>query len=104
MSTWCFNKLTVVDGPEQEKLRFLEFVRKLDFNELIPEPSEEQIKDDYNHLPPIFPPLINWRIVNWNTKWNVNPDDINEVDGGVTFLTAWAPPFWSAPRKLDHAN
>jgi hypothetical protein len=87
MRNYCINTLTAISGPTDEKLRFLEFVRKLDFNNLIPEP-DWYITEDHRPMAMLW-----WRIENWGTKWNVDQEDIMEVDGGITFYTACDPPF-----------
>jgi hypothetical protein len=64
----------------------MEFVRYLDFNELIPEPNW-YITEDHRPMAMLW-----WRIENWGNKWNVDQHDIMEVDGGILFHTVCNPP------------
>jgi hypothetical protein len=81
MPNWCFNKLTVVDGPEEEKLHFLDLVRKLDFNKVIPQPLEDQINgNDYHSF------MYWWRIENWALSGTLTRMRLMRWTGGSHFI------------------
>lgn len=46
-----------------------------------------------------------WRINNWGTKWNNEPDDlmVNEKDSSLHFLTAWSAPI-PIVEELSHQH
>ena len=86
MPNWCTNKLSVLEGPKDEKLRFLETSKRLSFNEIIPEPTEFVEDISSSGL------LTLWRIEYWGTRSNITSIDIHEIADGVEFYTAWTPP------------
>jgi len=95
MPNWCENTLRIF-APDGEGPRLLEVeellrseVSTLSFRNVLPIPSEVDRAEDgmvgYN-----------WRVDNWGTKWDVNPEqvDLERLDEELVygFCTAWGPP------------
>jgi len=113
MPNWCENRVTV-SGKSEEVKRLVEFVGKeFDFQKVLPMPEEledttspirtkgenvnmtperqKELLDKYG-----FDNWYDWRISNWGTKWNLQPQDVEVLVEDdfceFKFLTAWSPP------------
>jgi len=95
MPNWCDNTLVIFapDGEEPRLLEVEELLRVegsvISFRKVLPVPPEVEEADDW---------LVgyNWRVNNWGTKWDVNPEMVEFERGDreliYRFSTAWAPP------------
>lgn len=95
------NHITNTLEASREVIKFLLNNKgEVDFNNVIPMPKDidpqkpvslgnrtvnQDLVDKYG-----FDNWYDWSINNWDTKWNAYNTD--EVDEGITFLTAWSPP------------
>lgn len=107
MPNWCDNEL-YISGPSEKVKEFWEKchalppaysddpfpeegVKRFTMHGLVPVPEEVQRKG-YNEAG------YDWQISNWGTKWDVNPEIIDQrEDNGRTFMhlsfqSAWSPP------------
>ena len=108
MPNHCSNRLFCTDGSLESVIK--QFISKddenhpfLDFQKIIPMPSELEVTCSFNtedkelqetyksNLEKYgFENWYGWCVCNWGTKWNSYDFDSN--DDECSFSTAWAPP------------
>jgi hypothetical protein len=83
-----------IKGPKRELNKLKKAVTSsekegviFDFDKIIPEPEYEIPESDW----------YDWRIENWDTKWNSYGNKLITFDGELTF---WFKTAWSAPFKV----
>ena len=88
MPNWCYNTLRI-SGKPKDLHKFVKQVKDdnqvFSFEKIIPMPESE--KDNW----------YEWRVANWNTKWNADCQDDNfkyweSGDIYIDFNTAWSMP------------
>jgi hypothetical protein len=98
MPNWCDNELYVEGDPKSLKA-FLDENESdtcvLSFNQSVPVPKEvlEQEKKNLEHK--IFSPVVDWRMRNWGTKWDIGGEpriDAFDDNAVLRFDTANSPP------------
>lgn len=75
---------------EEELNTFKEFYGISEAKDI--EHLENVIKGYYNIKKYGHRDWYDWRIKNWGTKWNVNPDDMYITENTICFQTAWSCP------------
>jgi len=94
MPNWCYNSL-IIEGDAKKIRELVKEAQKGDdarFFQLI-KPMPKELED--TTCPSDTPNWYNWRLDNWDTKWEACCIDV--VDSGegyacFSFDTAWSPP------------
>ena len=123
MPNWCSNRVDVYSENKTDLQKVLDIFNNKQsvFGKVIPEPNWKTIPNEKGELPKLeqmknpegsiawetynFPDGKNddrwydWRLENWDTKWDVHEVDIEEErwkdeleSFTAEFQTAWAPP------------
>ena len=116
MPNWCHNRVTAYGNEDKiEEVKKI-FESKTPFNDIFPQPDWNNTPNENGDLPQLeqhknpegevvwetynFPDGRNddrwydWRLQNWDTKWEPDMHDIDYEDSILTlsFNTAWSPP------------
>jgi hypothetical protein len=94
MPNWCSNDIEI-QGDAEKIAEFINDIqaseRGLSMDRYIPMPQlDTETSTEW----------YNWRLANWGTKWDINPDELHSIyDEDIiqySYPTAWAPntPFW----------
>lgn len=118
MPNWCSNNITIT-GPAQKIRALYEAATAEDgglLNAMVPMPCElgNTVKGSGDELQieqyDGFTNWYDWCVARWGTKWDVNPEGLEFVDGenGTAELTgyfdsAWAPPV-EAYKTFEEQN
>ena len=116
MPNWCSNRVDFYSQNKEDLQKVLEIFSNKEsvFGQIIPEPDWKTTPNEDGELPvdrespypPTFPKSgkyddrwYDWRIANWDTKWDVHDVDIEEErwkdeleSFTAEFQTAWSPP------------
>ena len=125
MPNWCKNRVDFYseNTKDLEKIFNIFSDKESIFGQIIPEPDWKTTPNDKGELPfkdpsePMFPPKFpdgtvddrwyNWRIANWDTKWDACDVDIEEERYGelnkLECFTAEFETAWSPPEAICHA-
>lgn len=88
MPNWCENHL-YIEATESEIQNILAAKEGL-LNYMRPQPNQPE--GDWGDS--VLPAWYNWRIQNWGTKWDVQPEILPQSETAllIIFDSAWAPP------------
>lgn len=88
MPNWCENHL-YIEATESEILNILAAKEGL-LNYMRPQPDQPEGEWGDSSLPAWY----TWRVKNWGTKWDIEPEIVTEHTTALTlhFDSAWAPP------------
>jgi len=112
MPNWCENKLTA-NGSKKDLNALMKYVKgktedgavlEFDFEKVIPTPKELLLNDSPISDKKLKEKFLkkygtedwySWRLKNWDTKWNLAPEDewlVGKKAVNISFHTAWSPP------------
>ena len=124
MPNWCKNRVDFYSENKEDLKKVLDIFSNKEsiFGQIIPEPNwkttpnkdgELPVDGEYPY-PPHFPESgitddrwYNWRVANWDTKWDACDADIEEERYGelneLECFTAEFDTAWSPPEAICHA-
>ena len=125
MPNHCHNRVTIYGDDTEDSRRYIAEIKQMfedenTFTQIIPEPDwkttpnkdgELPVDGEYPY-PPHFPESgitddrwYNWRVANWDTKWDACDVDIEEERYGdnLESFTAEFETAWSPPEAICHA-